>query len=80
MKFSKHYLEYSSKVRDYLTLEMCEYTLKNYLSAELQADGRMRYWAHIEKYNKYLRVVVENDGETIVTAFFDRNYIYDKGK
>jgi IMP cyclohydrolase len=46
----------------------------NPLRIELQLDGRKRYWGYIEKYNKYLRVVVDKDGETILTAHFDRNF------
>lgn len=34
----------------------------------------MRYWAFIEEVDKYLRVVVEPDGETVHNAFFDRRF------
>ena len=74
MKLSEHYYEYSSKLRDYLTPEMCEYAVNNFIKKEIQDDGRIRYWAYIEKYNKYLRVVLECDDETIITAFFDRDF------
>ncbi len=38
---------------------------------EFQSDGRIRYWAKIEDAgNKYLRVVVLQDNETIHNAFF----------
>lgn len=74
MKASKHFLEYSVKLRDYLTLDLCEYVVKNHIRLELQTDGRIRYWGYVAKYNKYLRVVVDNDGETILTAFFDRDF------
>ncbi len=72
MKFSKHFEEYSIVVRPYLTKELCIYALSHYSYKERQEDGRVRYWAFIEKYNKYLRVVVDNDGETVLTAHFDR--------
>ncbi len=74
MKLSKHFLEYSSQVRDYLTLELCEFVVDNFVSKEIQPDGRTKYWGFIQKYKKYLRVVVDIDGETIITAFFDRNF------
>jgi IMP cyclohydrolase len=74
MKASKHLINYSFKVRDYLTIELCESVVHNPLRIELQLDGRKRYWGYIEKYNKYLRVVVDKDGETILTAHFDRNF------
>lgn len=74
LKLSKHFLEYSLKLRDYLSLEDCEYVVNNYVSKEVQSDGRVKYWGYIQKYNKYLRVVLDSDGETIITAFFDRNF------
>jgi hypothetical protein len=45
---------------------------------QIQNDGRVRKWAQIpEADNKYLRIVVLEDGETIHNAFFDRSF---KGK
>ncbi len=41
----------------------------------LQADGRIRRWARItEMENRYLRVVLLEDGETVHNAFFDRRF------
>ena len=74
MKLSIHFIEYSSQLRDYLTIELCEYAVDHYSKMEVQSDGRIKYWAFIENYNKYLRVVIDKDGETIITAFFDRDY------
>ena len=40
-----------------------------------QTDGRIRRWAQIEEMkNKYLRVVLLEDGETVHNAFFDRGF------
>jgi hypothetical protein len=40
-----------------------------------QDDGRMRLWGKIpEAGNRYLRVVLLEDGETVHNAFFDRKY------
>ena len=75
MKLSKHFIEYSTKIRDYLSLELCEYVVNNHVKKEIQDNGRTRYWAYISKYNKYLRVVIDNDTETVLTAFFDRNFL-----
>ena len=45
------------------------------VSERLQADGRIRRWAHIpEMENRYLRVVLLPDGETVHNAFFDRRF------
>ncbi|WP_417913387.1 hypothetical protein [Candidatus Electronema sp. TJ] len=41
---------------------------------EIQSDGRIRKWALIEEVNKYLRVVLLEDGETVHNAFFDRSF------
>lgn len=41
----------------------------------IQADGRIRRWARIEEMgNRYLRVILLPDEETIHNAFFDRRY------
>jgi hypothetical protein len=41
----------------------------------IQADGRIRRWVKIEEMeNRYLRVVLLSDRETIHNAFFDRGY------
>ena len=40
---------------------------------EIQSDGRIRRWARIaEADDRYLRVVLLADGETVHNAFFDR--------
>lgn len=41
----------------------------------IQNDGRIRRWAKISGYeNRYLRVVLLEDGETVHNAFFDRSF------
>ncbi len=40
-----------------------------------QDDGRIRKWARIEEAdNRYLRVILFEDGETLHNAFFDRDH------
>ena len=46
----------------------------HYHAIETQADGRTRRWVYISEIDKYLRVIVEADGETIHNAFLDRTY------
>ena len=42
---------------------------------ERQQDGRIRCWTVVaEMGNRYLRVVVLADGETVHNAFFDRDF------
>jgi hypothetical protein len=41
----------------------------------IQEDGRIRRWVQIpEMDNRYLRVILLSDGETIHNAFFDRDF------
>lgn len=45
------------------------------ITEAVQSDGRIRRWAKItEADDKYLRIVVLEDNETIHNAFFDRSY------
>jgi len=40
-----------------------------------QADGRLRRWGRVpEAGNRWLRVVVLEDGATVHNAFFDRRF------
>lgn len=42
---------------------------------ERQADGRFRLWARFpEMENRYLRVILLADRETVHNAFFDRGF------
>ena len=42
---------------------------------EIQADGRIRRWALVpEMDNRYLRVILLPDAESIHNAFFDRGF------
>jgi hypothetical protein len=41
---------------------------------EFQSDGRIRKWAWIPEENKFLRVILLEDGETVHNAFFDRSF------
>jgi hypothetical protein len=41
----------------------------------VQKDGRIRRWALVpEMENRYLRVILLEDGETVHNAFFDRRF------
>lgn len=42
---------------------------------QVQEDGRIRRWARIrEMDDRYLRVILLPDGETVHNAFFDRSF------
>ena len=43
--------------------------------ARVQSDGRVRRWGRVlEAENRWLRVVVLDDGVTVHNAFFDRRF------
>ncbi|TAL69987.1 MAG: hypothetical protein EPN82_05055 [Bacteroidetes bacterium] len=74
MKFSEHFVNNVHPKRPYITVDMIEEILENPVRVELQDDKRMKLWGFSSKYNKYIRIVMLEDGETIHTAFFDRNF------
>ena len=48
--------------------------ISNPLYSERQSDGRVRRWIWVEEVQKYLRVILLNDEETVHNAFFDRGF------
>ncbi len=44
---------------------------------ERQADGRFKVWGRTAEVDKYLRVILLEDGETVHNAFFDRDFSGD---
>jgi len=49
--------------------------MENPVREKIQSDGRIVRWAKISEANeKYLRIVLLEDGETIHNAFFDRSF------
>jgi hypothetical protein len=49
-------------------------TIKEPIKTVTQSDGRIRKWRFIEETDKYLRVILLEDGETVHNAFFDRSF------
>ena len=55
--------------------EWIERAIRTPLREHVQADGRIRRWVQIaEIENRFLRVVLLPDGETVHNAFFDRRF------
>ena len=54
--------------------EWIEGAVSSPVAEQIQADGRIRRWVYIEAMDKYLRVVLLPDGETVHIAFFDRDF------
>ena len=44
------------------------------IAEAVQMDGRLRRWVYIPEEQRYLRVVLLSDGETVHNAFFDRRF------
>lgn len=53
---------------------MCEKVVNDSIAREEQKNGRLAYWGYVVEEDKYLKVVVESDGEEVVTAHFDRGF------
>lgn len=52
-----------------------EYAILNQEKEEVQSDGRIRRWAKIKEFEqRWLRVILLEDGETVHNAFFDRDF------
>lgn len=52
-----------------------ERAIRGPVHEQVQADGRIRRWVQIgEAGNRWLRVVLLADGETVHNAFFDRRF------
>ena len=61
--------------RESIPDEWIDAVIKNPSRRTVQEDGRVRLWAKIsEAGDKYLRVVLLEDGETVHNAFFDRSF------
>jgi len=75
MKFTLYFLFMKSRPdRAVIKEEWILETMTNPLKQEIQSDGRIRKWSYIGEIEKYLRVILLDDGETVHNAFFDRNF------
>ena len=55
--------------------EWIERVIRRPVKETVQQDGRIRRWAPIEEMgNRFLRVVLLEDRETVHNAFFDRRF------
>lgn len=76
MRFSEHFEEDRREQpdRERITLPMCERAVGNPVESSTGRKGRTIYWGYVEEEDRYLKVIVEPDGEEIVTAHFDRAF------
>ena len=72
MKATAYYRNIVEKRRPYLRDEYCERVMQSpQQSRPDPRPGRTRVWGYVEELQHYLRVVVEDDGETVHNAFID---------
>ena len=75
MKFTNYFLHTQLRLdRKVIKLEWIEQVCKNPELIVEQKDGRLRKWGYIKEMDKYLRIVLLEDNETVHNAFFDRDF------
>ena len=76
MKTTKYYDSLKTRPdRVIIKPKWIQFVINNPEREILQEDGRFRKWARIEEMeNRYLRVILLEDGETVHNAFFDRGF------
>lgn len=75
MKFTQYFLyTRQRKDRKQIKLEWIEQAVNDPVKTYIQRDGRIRKWAYINEAEKYLRVILLEDGLTIHNAFFDGSF------
>ena len=75
MKFTQYFLYIRQRPdRAKIKTEWIEETMKNPDYTEIQSDGRIRKWKKIREEDKFLRIILLSDGETVHNALFDRRF------
>lgn len=76
VKFTQYFLHVRERDdRKGIRLEWIEQAISHPIREYVQTDGRIRRWARIPQAgNRYLRVVLLEDGQTVHNAFFDRSF------
>jgi len=76
MKYTQYFMyTHERPDRKNIRLEWIERVVLQPGHEVIQADGRIRRWKQIpEAENRYLRVILLDDGETVHNAFFDRSF------
>jgi len=78
LKATRYFEEQVLRKRPYIARSWCIDVLRGPIRREVQEDGRIRFWGRVlipgESRHRFLRVITLEDGETIHSAFFDRNF------
>lgn len=79
MQATRYFVEQVLRKRPYITEAMCRLVLAAPVQSIVQEDGRLRAWAAVldprDGRERFLRVVVLEDGMTLHNAFFDRDFV-----
>ena len=73
------YFKYTRKRPDRAQIkdEWILFVIEHPEKTDVQSDGRIKKWAKIPGENRYLRVILLEDGETVHNALFDRSFKED---
>lgn len=73
------YFEYTRQRPDRAQIkdEWINFVIQHPEKTEIQTDGWVRKGGKIQEVDKYLRVILLENGETIHNAFFDRSFKED---
>jgi hypothetical protein len=75
MKYTQYFLHVRKRPdRAIIKNEWIKDTIDNPFHTEVQSDGRIKKWKKIPEEDKFLRVILLPDGETVHNAFFDRSF------
>ena len=76
MRFTEYFAEVRLRPdRAIIREEWIEAAIQSPLRQQIQRDGRIRKWARVPGYvDRYLRVVLLEDGVTVHNAFLDRRF------
>lgn len=74
LKTTRYFEEQVLRKRPYIRREWCERAVTEPDYFDRQPDGRVRKWLFVQELGKYLRVVLLEDGETVLNAFPDRGF------
>ena len=70
------YFKYTKKRPDRARIcdQWTEQVMQHPVAEKVQADGRVQRWSFIAEEQRYPRVVLLEDRETVHNAFFDRRF------
>jgi hypothetical protein len=60
--------------RAFIKIEWIKQAIEKPIAENIESDGRIRRWTWVEEEEKFLRVILLKDGETVHNAFFDRRF------